>query len=241
MTTPKTADGMSEGMQFPDEKERLRRELIAIRIDLGESNALRDEAKFAYHQEIRSHERTNKKLSALQTENRSLREALEFLRETLEPIKFMAPGLSKLKYEILPKLLAASPAPKGGLTEASERKRQDDILFGGKTAPTGEGKADDLSYLFMKQIPAHAERAEQPAVSREGGWQPIETFDKDVSQFVLVHEDGAMRAFFWDHINKQWEHPDRIGHVVRDDDMCAHLTHWMPLPPAPQAAEGRGE
>jgi hypothetical protein len=67
-------------------------------------------------------------------------------------------------------------------------------------------------------------------------WQPIETFDRNVSQFVLVHEDGATRLYLWDQIRKVWEHPYPIGRVVDDSggEMVVEPTHWMPLPPPPQ-------
>lgn len=83
-------------------------------------------------------------------------------------------------------------------------------------------------------------------------WQPIETAPQD--GYMLVHEDGAIRALF--RFRGEWQ---KIGYpaiviqpwgdaVVGDDakrmlppncsleirdGCCENPTEWMPLPPAP--------
>jgi hypothetical protein len=84
------------------------------------------------------------------------------------------------------------------------------------------------------------------------GWQPIETAPDD---FVLVHEDGAMRALI--HTNGKWKsssYPalvsiawgdalvgDAANHLLAPlgyrlelrDGCCKKPTEWMPLPATP--------
>ena len=86
------------------------------------------------------------------------------------------------------------------------------------------------------------------------GWQPIETAPQD--GYMLVHEDGAIRALL--RIKGVWHktgYPAIISHpwedVIVGDDVkrflplgyrlelrdgcCESPTHWMPLPETPDA------
>lgn len=65
------------------------------------------------------------------------------------------------------------------------------------------------------------------------GWQPIDTLDRSLMHFVLVHEAGAIRLYLW-HPNGFWEHP--LGRKVLSTDPCNSPTHWMPLPEPPNAS-----
>jgi hypothetical protein len=91
-----------------------------------------------------------------------------------------------------------------------------------------------------------------PQLAIPAGWQPIETAPDD---FVLVHEDGAMRALI--HTNGKWKNPsypalvslawgdvlvgDDAKHVLAPlgyrlelrDGCCENPTEWMALPEAP--------
>jgi len=95
--------------------------------------------------------------------------------------------------------------------------------------------------------------AEQVAALK---WQPIETAPK--GDFMLVHEDGAIRALFhnsrgeWEKpcypaiinewgdavVGKDTQHylPARCRLEARDG-CCESPTHWMPLPAAPISAQ----
>lgn len=84
-------------------------------------------------------------------------------------------------------------------------------------------------------------------------WKSIETAPKD--GFMLVHEDGAVRALM--RINGEWKKTcyaaiinEYYGDVIvgKDaqnmlphgydlavrDGCCENPTHWMPLPPPPE-------
>lgn len=76
--------------------------------------------------------------------------------------------------------------------------------------------------------------ADPQSGSEQKGWQPIETLDRAKMQFVLVHQDDAIRAHLWNPHKKCWESGTPVGHVVTGMDECEHPTHWMPLPDAPQ-------
>ncbi len=100
--------------------------------------------------------------------------------------------------------------------------------------------------------------AAPPPPKREPLWQPIETAPKD--GYMLVHEDGAIRALFrsrgvWQKIGypaivaTPWgdalvgQDAERIlpqGYRLEIcDGCCEGPTHWMPLPDAPtEAAHG---
>jgi hypothetical protein len=88
-------------------------------------------------------------------------------------------------------------------------------------------------------------------------WQPIETAPAD--GYMLVHEDGAIRALL--RLKGAWQAPGYPALVANShwaevlvgddakrileplgyrlairDGCCENPTHWMPLPPAPEAA-----
>ena len=58
-----------------------------------------------------------------------------------------------------------------------------------------------------------------------GGWQPIETAPKDGSR-VMLWIDGGSEFGFWN--GRSWDDGDFVN------DLGA-ATHWMPLPPPPEA------
>lgn len=64
-------------------------------------------------------------------------------------------------------------------------------------------------------------------------WQPIETLDRTVMQFVLVWEDGAARTLLWNPRYACWERPD-LGGVVHESSDCSRPTHWMKIPDMPE-------
>jgi hypothetical protein len=88
----------------------------------------------------------------------------------------------------------------------------------------------------------------------EMNWQPIETVPHN--GFVLVHEDGAIRALM--RINGKWHKPgypalvskiwgdaivgddarrvlEPLGYSLEiRDGCCEEPTHWMPLPDVPK-------
>lgn len=67
-------------------------------------------------------------------------------------------------------------------------------------------------------------------------WKPIETLDKSKPHYVLVHEDGAIRAFYWESSKQEWTSPDPPFAAVRT--ICANPTEWMELPERPPARTG---
>lgn len=62
-------------------------------------------------------------------------------------------------------------------------------------------------------------------------WQPIETLDMKVDQFVLLHENGAARLLYWDSRMRRWTYPDAPFAVY--EGILQEPTHWMPLPAFP--------
>lgn len=76
----------------------------------------------------------------------------------------------------------------------------------------------------------------EPAL-RALDWQPIETAPKD-GRFVLIAFDcpnPEYKAVCVARIRKGWSTWDSFP-----GDYTKHPTHWMPLPPPPQAPAGCG-
>jgi hypothetical protein len=74
-------------------------------------------------------------------------------------------------------------------------------------------------------------RAAFEALSSSGymvveGWKPIETAPKDGIVIDLHHSKyGRIRSVFWEADDEFW--------IAEDED--PFITHWIPLPPPPQA------
>jgi hypothetical protein len=110
--------------------------------------------------------------------------------------------------------------------------------------------SEQMNMLVFGEAKSPMDATPQPAIP--AGWQPIETAPDD---FVLVHEDGAMRALV--HTNGKWKNPsypalvslawgdvlvgDDANHVLAPlgyrlelrDGCCENPTEWMPLPEVP--------
>lgn len=81
-------------------------------------------------------------------------------------------------------------------------------------------------------------RAEIDALKAEREWQPIETAPKDGTEIVafrpLAEETGDPRIV----VCKTSKHPKLSSQGVEHfTDRWCHPTHWMPLPPAPEAPD----
>ena len=61
-------------------------------------------------------------------------------------------------------------------------------------------------------------------------WQPIETAPKDGTSILAVDADGDMGVVWWNSREQLFED---VQCLIDDDGM---LTHWIPLPKAPNAA-----
>ena len=66
-------------------------------------------------------------------------------------------------------------------------------------------------------------------------WQPIETAPKDGKRFLAVDQDGAIGVVWW---NPKEQMLEDLQCLIDDDGM---VTHWMPLPAAPNAKVSEGE
>ncbi len=64
-----------------------------------------------------------------------------------------------------------------------------------------------------------------------GEWQPIETLDLTQDQFVLLHENGAVRLLYWEAKGRCWTYPDAPFNVY--NGIVREPTHWMPIPASP--------
>lgn len=78
---------------------------------------------------------------------------------------------------------------------------------------------------------AHAMLTAPPA--RVDGWQPIETAPKDGCMFLgyAPPPDGVPQVI---HAKTYWQSVADGAPRYMPVDECKALTHWMPLPPAPQ-------
>jgi hypothetical protein len=63
-------------------------------------------------------------------------------------------------------------------------------------------------------------------------WQPIDTLDLSTDQFVLLHENGAVRLLYWDAQMKRWTYPDPPFAVY--EGIVRNPEHWMGLPTFPE-------
>lgn len=118
---------------------------------------------------------------------------------------------------------------------------------------TGMDAIDPKDVLRLIARIRALESASQPG----GGWQPIETAPKTGRTLLLgyLNRAGNWRTVRgqWmssEYIDQHWEDPDDPGDLegwyetsVEADDTpnCWHIkpTHWMPLPAAPSAGDGR--
>ena len=66
-------------------------------------------------------------------------------------------------------------------------------------------------------------------------WRDIATAPKDGTN-ILVYEDGATTVVFWDDDHESWLHPYKGGKT-----RWPNVTHWLPLPSAPNQAKEAGE
>jgi hypothetical protein len=84
--------------------------------------------------------------------------------------------------------------------------------------------------------PEEAARAALTALQSSGymvieGWKPIDTAPKDGTVIDLHHsKHGRIRSMYWDTDDEFW--------IAEDEDKF--LTHWISLPPPPQA-QGESE
>lgn len=78
-------------------------------------------------------------------------------------------------------------------------------------------------------------------------WQPIETAPKNGTKVLIVNDDGAMAVA---HYIEQWNERSEFVRKAKDGDVFRTVreeigywdtdtaycpTHWMPLPPPPNA------
>lgn len=64
-------------------------------------------------------------------------------------------------------------------------------------------------------------------------WKPINELNRSESQHLLVTQDGLIRLLFWSGSRRRFE--DENGGDVLPLDPCGQPTHFMPLPPLPDA------
>jgi hypothetical protein len=61
-------------------------------------------------------------------------------------------------------------------------------------------------------------------------WQPIETAPKDCNEILVASCEGV-QVSWWCHFGLgYWANP------INGSEVHGEVTHWMPLPPPPQAA-----
>lgn len=75
-----------------------------------------------------------------------------------------------------------------------------------------------LALLPQTVLPAPA-----PATSED--WRPMSHFDPNEMQFVLLHEDGAIRLRLWNPSSRRWE--------LDDGREVLNATHYTELPALP--------
>ena len=91
--------------------------------------------------------------------------------------------------------------------------------------------------------------AERDKLRAAQAWQPIETAPKDGTVIDLWDADWKRRivgaswaCHYW--MNGKPQREPSWGPDDRDGPFCSRpthwMTHWMPLPPAPQSGEGEG-
>lgn len=90
-----------------------------------------------------------------------------------------------------------------------------------------------LSRAIYRAMIAATQQAVSPP---EGvGWRPIETAPKDGTAILAAHadyDDGIMDCVLWS--SGRWETMEGYGY------MDGRFSHWMPLPPAPDASQDQG-
>lgn len=101
--------------------------------------------------------------------------------------------------------------------------------------PDGKHFADAHSFTAAAQI------TDALNATAGGGWQPIETAPRDGSAILVVEAAKPEHPYLWEK-RYQAVHEASFEDGQWSDGCCSplenkyfHVTHWMPLPPAPGA------
>jgi hypothetical protein len=117
------------------------------------------------------------------------------------------------------------------MSDLSEREAFEAWLFDRDPLDANTDRRPNGSYLYgptQSRWEAWQARAALPV---QQGWQPIETAPKtSQSRLVWCPENRCTFAVTWDKVRVTWRH------FGGGDALVEAPTHWMPIPPAPEAS-----
>jgi hypothetical protein len=108
-------------------------------------------------------------------------------------------------------------------------------------APISQNKYEDRHGCTCPVCTAiEAIDAELAKPEQDSGWMPIESAPKDSAHIVVIGNNNGRFADGVHYCIAAYSPDENYWHEVSDrnnESSLTYLTHWMPLPPPPEAAK----